>query len=280
MGTPANIIIQERDKSCSKEDKLLLYVKMDGYFYNKYGVINNIIKAYNNKKRIYETFFYLNFEEENIQSMLNNYVRGFVGYAASSIIHVSNQNYMPVSVLGYKEYEEVGYFYDYAYTYFIEILREDDKDGDRIWEITLSKLNHIASFDSITRTAKEWDKWCKINIALESLLSTGLRECYDYDQKTVKRDVAESILFNCINLNILEDLYLNIGPCPCDVCVARAPCVQHHKDINQKSQRKITNKCEAKSVYEDNCMEYLPKTFDCDKMMQELLIIAAKHQRD
>lgn len=264
MAARAHIIIREKNND---PDEVLVYVADYGLYYGSRGVIRTLIKAYYNEAALSSLSHNLR-TVIDLKDLLNLSIREYIGAAASSIVHVGVGKYLPVSKRGYEEYAKTGTFYRHGLRYIITISDELDEDGDAIWEIALKDENGC----DITRTLKEWQRFSDIDLALENLLSNRVDCASDADPKNMEESIKGSIHLDELDLDLLREIYSNIGACPCDICAVRPSCVAVNWFPGNRKIREIRDACENKEDYNKAVQEYLVGKISHDKPLQDLLM--------
>ena len=257
---PPWIIIRKINNSTDAEepDVMILDVKSENEYGNLYQIVKYITDAYNNKEMLYLNRKSIRTSESDYLSAFNFYIRGRIQGAAASIIHVSRGCITPGTLYYYEDYTKE--MKSKKFNYEIEISdKPDDNDGYFSWNITLSKIPKIkenTNFDSITKTVNQWDLFISVFVAKSSFGSAGVQR-YDYSFENVKQNIKDSIFFQEISFNLINELYDNFGPCPCDICLVKATCIQFTINSWNQKHRLIAKQCEKSENYNQNCLSYL-----------------------
>jgi hypothetical protein len=251
-------------------DVVILDVKSENEYGNFYQIIKYITDAYNNKQMVLTNSKYTRIPD-NLSNDLSFYIRGQIEGAAASIIYVSQACIVPGSILEYQDYTQ-HQEPNKEYTYTVTISDKPDNAGDFNWNITLRKLRQIKELTEsgiITKTVKQWEPFISVFMAKQSLGLHGVQR-YNFTFENAAETIRNSIFFEEISFRLLNELYSNVGVCPCDICLVKTSCIQHKTTTWMQKHRKITKQCEANKKYIDDCLEFLDRQ-DIDEELVSLM---------
>ena len=264
-GYNAYIVIR-KGEGYDDHDEMLLMVKRYGRFYSQRGVINFLVRAYDNLSidNHFDEYNGLDLTTTSSyeQSYLNGYVRNFYN-APISIVHVGRGVISPLSKKYYLDFHSHYSSHWRAPIYTITISSKTDKEGDLIWHIEYKECwdpDKDAWKTDIDRSVKEWAAWSKIDIALQSFVADfrffEVQYAEDHTDKTIKR----SIYLGEVDISLLKEIYKNVGKCPCDKCLVKPTCIDFHSQIKGSTtyrRRHIKRVCEKEMDYSKSVKKYL-----------------------
>jgi hypothetical protein len=256
VGTRANVVIRYSENPFyDRPEVIILYRHYDGYPNCLGGAIDTILKAY--KRAVHIGKLYSRGNQLEV--------------VAASLVILSEGAFEPASNWNYEQFAKCGHFAGPAYRYEIVLFPEKDQDGDPIVEITVwDHLMIIGTFTPLKRSIKEWRKYNDVTVAWTSMVKEYAIQDINSSIEDVTPEVADSLYFREVNLQILTSVYRTLGRCPCDDCLVRGACIETRQFEDGGRRRRRRKECKVKLDYEAGVKQFLPGLLSYDPELEKL----------